>query len=54
MWWQVLKHRLLARAGWTVVQVPFWEWDRRKPARAQYLEAKIAEARLEKGVETAD
>ena len=49
---QVLKQRLLARAGWTVVQVPYWEWDRSTLVqRAQYLEAKLAEAT---GVEIAD
>jgi hypothetical protein len=34
-----LKRRLLARAGWRVITVPYWEWDAcpGEPARQAYL-----------------
>ncbi len=38
-----LKHRQLKRAGWTVVQVPFWQWDALTRAQqAPYLRDKLA------------
>jgi len=38
-----LKHRQLKRAGWTVVQVPYWEWDALTRAQqAPYLRDKLA------------
>jgi hypothetical protein len=38
-----LKHRQLKRAGWTVVQVPYWEWNALTPAQqAPYLRDKLA------------
>lgn len=35
----LLKHRLLRRAGWTVVTVPWYEWDHidSKEARLAYV-----------------
>ena len=35
-----LKRRLLARAGWRVVAVPYWEWEAcaGPEARAAYLQ----------------
>ena len=38
-----LKHRQLKRAGWTVVQVPYWEWNALTRAQqAPYLRDKLA------------
>jgi hypothetical protein len=37
----LLKHRLLARSGWTVVQVPYWEWPNKPTHRVKYLECKL-------------
>ena len=38
-----LKHRLLARAGWTVVQVPYWEWVAlTRVQQAPYLRGKLS------------
>eukprot|EP00611_Tribonema_gayanum_P017452 TRINITY_DN3012_c0_g2_i1.p2 TRINITY_DN3012_c0_g2~~TRINITY_DN3012_c0_g2_i1.p2 ORF type:complete len:548 (+),score=241.51 TRINITY_DN3012_c0_g2_i1:31-1644(+) len=41
----VLKHRILAQLGWTVVQVPFYHWDRipfwASMERKRYLQRKL-------------
>ena len=37
-----LKHRQLKRAGWTVVQVPYWEWDALTRAQQAPMRDKLA------------
>ena len=39
----LLKHRLLKRLGWSVVQVPYFVWQTMAPGkRKEYLSRKLA------------
>ena len=41
-----LKRRLLERAGWRVVDVPFWEWDAfwGPEKQAEYLRRRLLDS----------
>ena len=44
----LLKRRLLERAGWRVIAVPFFEWDELRGEEAQraYLRSRLVDAGL--------